>query len=212
MGSEMDATDPEVLRTPSLVIAQILVRYGVRFSTALVPQLQLWHLHWLISEQSVGDRAFTCYEGATLRNRNTLASGWRWRRRSIPFPEHQYQLHCYTYQEHVTVFGVCASYDHTIATDPCYARVLGTPSTALCFIVTNDASDKYVIPFDDDVYLGNWVSQDTTCVPFSTCCSNNEPHTMLPWVKPLPLPLHEQFVKSWGSLFSVNYPFPKHKD
>jgi hypothetical protein len=44
--SGMDAIDRhEVLRRPSVGIVPILVRYRVRISTALVPQLQLWHLY-----------------------------------------------------------------------------------------------------------------------------------------------------------------------
>jgi hypothetical protein len=52
----MDATDHhEVLRAPTVGIIPIFLRYRVCFSTALVPQLQLWQLHWLVSAQSVGD-------------------------------------------------------------------------------------------------------------------------------------------------------------
>jgi hypothetical protein len=145
-----------------LVTVQILMRYGMRFSMDIVPQLQPWHLH-------INERPFMCYVCVTLpiwqrcwNNRNTLTSGWRRRRRNIPFPVHQYQLDCYTYQEHVALLVMCAIYDRSIASDPCCARVLGTPSNAL----TNNAADKYVIPFDSDVHLGNWVSHDTTCVPF----------------------------------------------
>jgi hypothetical protein len=36
-------------------MVQILVRYRVSFSTAVVPQLQLWHLQWLVSVQFVRD-------------------------------------------------------------------------------------------------------------------------------------------------------------
>jgi hypothetical protein len=54
--SGVDATDRhEVLRGLSVEIIQIFVRYRMSFSTALVPQLQLWHFHWLVSVQSVGD-------------------------------------------------------------------------------------------------------------------------------------------------------------
>jgi hypothetical protein len=57
----MDAIDShEVLRGYSFGIGRILVC----FSTALVPQLQLRHLHWLVSAQSVG-YAFTCAVGVT---------------------------------------------------------------------------------------------------------------------------------------------------
>jgi hypothetical protein len=48
--SDMDAIDrEEVLRGPPVKIVPILIRYRVSFSTALVPQLQLCHLHWLVS-------------------------------------------------------------------------------------------------------------------------------------------------------------------
>jgi hypothetical protein len=54
--SGMDAIDRhEVLRGPSVGIVPIVMRYRVSFSMALVPQLQLWHLHRLVSVQSVGD-------------------------------------------------------------------------------------------------------------------------------------------------------------
>jgi hypothetical protein len=54
--SGMDAIDhQEELRGPSAGIVPTLVRYRVSFSTALVPQLQLQHLHWLVSVQSVDD-------------------------------------------------------------------------------------------------------------------------------------------------------------
>jgi len=33
----------------------IFVQYFLSFSTDLVPQLLLWHLHWLVSVQSVSD-------------------------------------------------------------------------------------------------------------------------------------------------------------
>jgi hypothetical protein len=44
----------ELFRGSSVGTVQILVRYCVSFSTTLVPQLQLWHLHWLVSVQSAG--------------------------------------------------------------------------------------------------------------------------------------------------------------
>jgi hypothetical protein len=54
--SGMDGIDRhEVFRGPSVGIVPILVRYRVSFSMALVPQLQLWHLHWLVTVQSMGD-------------------------------------------------------------------------------------------------------------------------------------------------------------
>jgi hypothetical protein len=44
----LDATDRhEVFGGPSAGIVPILVRYRVSFSPLLVPQLQLWHIHWL---------------------------------------------------------------------------------------------------------------------------------------------------------------------
>jgi hypothetical protein len=49
---------PEVLRRPSVGTVAILVRYRVSFSTAFVPQLQLRHLRWLASVQSVDDVPF----------------------------------------------------------------------------------------------------------------------------------------------------------
>jgi hypothetical protein len=45
----------EVLRGPLVGTVQILVQYRVNFSTALDPQLQLWHLRWLVSVQFTGD-------------------------------------------------------------------------------------------------------------------------------------------------------------
>jgi hypothetical protein len=54
--SGMDAIDRhEVLLVPSAGIVPIPVRYRVSFSTALVPQLQLWHLYWLVPVRLVGD-------------------------------------------------------------------------------------------------------------------------------------------------------------
>jgi hypothetical protein len=61
----MNAVDcHEVLRGPLVWIVPILVRYHVSFSTDVIPQLQLWHLHWLMSIQSVGDlhsQVLRCY-------------------------------------------------------------------------------------------------------------------------------------------------------
>jgi hypothetical protein len=45
----------EVLRRPSVGVDSILVRSCLSLSTAPVPQLQLWHLYWLVSVQSVGN-------------------------------------------------------------------------------------------------------------------------------------------------------------
>jgi hypothetical protein len=42
----MDVTD---LRRPSVGTVPVLVKYRVS-STALVPQLQFWHPHWLVSD------------------------------------------------------------------------------------------------------------------------------------------------------------------
>jgi hypothetical protein len=56
MSSGIDANNRhEVLLEPLVEIIPILVRYHFSFSTALVPQLQLWHIHRLVSVQSVGD-------------------------------------------------------------------------------------------------------------------------------------------------------------
>lgn len=41
----MHASHHEVLQGPSVVIIPVLVLYAV----ALVPQLQLWHLYWLVA-------------------------------------------------------------------------------------------------------------------------------------------------------------------
>jgi len=50
----MDQTEcHEVLRRASVETISILVQYRVHFSTALVPQLQLWHLHCTHSYTSV---------------------------------------------------------------------------------------------------------------------------------------------------------------
>ena len=40
---------------PLIETVPIPVRYLMRFSTALIPQLQLCHFHWLLSVQSVND-------------------------------------------------------------------------------------------------------------------------------------------------------------
>ena len=69
----MDETDSqEVVRNPLVGTVPVFLRYGVRFSTALVPQLQLWS-----STQSVGDLHFTLpFSGKQCCNRrNTSAFG-----------------------------------------------------------------------------------------------------------------------------------------
>jgi hypothetical protein len=54
--SDMDATDrQEVLRGSSVGVATVLARYLMTFSTDLVPQLHLCHLHWFVSIQYVGN-------------------------------------------------------------------------------------------------------------------------------------------------------------
>jgi hypothetical protein len=54
--SGMDAIHRhEALRGPSAGIDPIVLRYLLRFSTALVPELKLQHLCWLVSVESVGD-------------------------------------------------------------------------------------------------------------------------------------------------------------
>ena len=45
----------EVLRGPSAGTVRILVRYHVSLNPALVPQLQLWHHHWLLYAQSASN-------------------------------------------------------------------------------------------------------------------------------------------------------------
>jgi hypothetical protein len=44
----------EGLQGPSVRIVQILVRYRVSSSKAVVPQLQFWHLYKLVFAQSMG--------------------------------------------------------------------------------------------------------------------------------------------------------------
>jgi hypothetical protein len=44
----------EVFVGPSVEIVAVLVRHRMSFSTALVPQLQLWHLIRLVFVQSLG--------------------------------------------------------------------------------------------------------------------------------------------------------------
>jgi len=63
----MDAIErQEAIKEPSIGIVPVLLRYRVGFSTALVPQLQLWHLYWLVSLQAVGEATFTCFRVVTL--------------------------------------------------------------------------------------------------------------------------------------------------
>jgi hypothetical protein len=51
----MDETDrPEVFRGPSVEAVPIFVRYCVNFFTAVALQLQLQHIHQLVSMQPVG--------------------------------------------------------------------------------------------------------------------------------------------------------------
>jgi hypothetical protein len=58
----MDAIErQEAIIEPSVGTVPVLLRYRVGFSTALVPQLQLWHLHWLVSAQAVSEATFTCF-------------------------------------------------------------------------------------------------------------------------------------------------------
>jgi hypothetical protein len=45
--SDMDPIGlPEEIRGPSFGIVSTHVRYRMSYPTALVPQLQMWHLHW----------------------------------------------------------------------------------------------------------------------------------------------------------------------
>jgi hypothetical protein len=43
----------EVLRGPLVGIVSVVMQYHLS-STALIPQLHLWHLHWLVCVRSVG--------------------------------------------------------------------------------------------------------------------------------------------------------------
>ena len=45
--------------------------------------------------------------------------------------------------------------------------VLSTVKDSLT-VATNDAAEKFVSPFDDDICLGKEVSQDILCVTFSS--------------------------------------------
>ena len=45
--------------------------------------------------------------------------------------------------------------------------VLSTVKDSLT-VATNDAAEKFVSPFDDDICLGKEVSQDILCVIFSS--------------------------------------------
>lgn len=45
----------EILREAAVGVVAISVRYHASFFTAVMPQLQLWRLHWLLSVQSVGN-------------------------------------------------------------------------------------------------------------------------------------------------------------
>jgi hypothetical protein len=54
----------EVLEGSLAGTVLILIWYCVSFSKALIPQLQLWHLHWLVSVQPMGRwPAFTSVTG-----------------------------------------------------------------------------------------------------------------------------------------------------
>jgi hypothetical protein len=48
----MDAVDS--LQGPLLGIIPVLVPCPMNFSVALIPQLQLWHLHWLVVSAVLG--------------------------------------------------------------------------------------------------------------------------------------------------------------
>jgi hypothetical protein len=51
----VDAIDcHNVRRGLSVGLVSVTVRYRMSFFTALVPQLQLWHLRWLVSVDSMG--------------------------------------------------------------------------------------------------------------------------------------------------------------
>jgi hypothetical protein len=51
----MDTADrKEEIREPPFYIIPIVVLYHANFSAAVVPQLQLWHAHWLVSVSVCG--------------------------------------------------------------------------------------------------------------------------------------------------------------
>jgi hypothetical protein len=56
LGTGVDMTDRhEVLREPSAVTVSTGVRHRVSFTTAPIPHLQWWNLHWMVSAHSIRD-------------------------------------------------------------------------------------------------------------------------------------------------------------
>jgi hypothetical protein len=96
----MDQTEcHEVLRRASVETISILVQYRVHFSTALVPQLQLWHLHCTHSYTSVRTACTRAVAVHFLSRKETALTVERTRRlndvdqdNTICTPVHSHQL------------------------------------------------------------------------------------------------------------------------
>ena len=65
-------TVKKYFREPSVGTVSIITRYRVSFSKALVPLLQLWHLHWLQSVHSGATCIRNCNRWCTSRLAETL--------------------------------------------------------------------------------------------------------------------------------------------
>jgi hypothetical protein len=134
----------------------------VEFSTALVPQLQLRHINWLASVQSVGEVHSSVPQMLHFLSHGDAAPIVETLERLDDVDQDNgacipvQQLECCRFRGlracH-SIHRVCipCSFDYNWPM-LCTVCFLGTPNNALCVVVTDDTAEEYVTPFDGEVY------------------------------------------------------------
>lgn len=109
-------------------------------SAALISQLQVWYLHWLVSVQSVGDLHScvntSCLTETLLRSSKHISVWMKSTQdKVVHIPVQQHQLDCHKYRG----LRACRSI-HRVSIHPCCALwLLSTPNNALLFVTRNHA-------------------------------------------------------------------------
>jgi len=138
--SVVDPTDGhEVLWGPSVGPGPITVRYHVRFSMALLPQQQLWHLHRFAAVQLVDIHKFRMYHTSRLKQAllplSTCISARMTLNRimqgEFPCIGTNSTITVTKDEQHVTLVAARVFHNHPLTTVPCCTFRTITPNKSL---------------------------------------------------------------------------------
>jgi hypothetical protein len=144
----------EVLRRPSVEKVPTVLRYCVGFSTALAPQLQLWHIHWLVSVESVGElRArvpqvvhFLSHEEdgvSIVETRQRFDNAVRDSARRTPVQQHQLAYCGYRgIRARLSILHAYIPYSFNHKRPLLCTELLQAHNNVLCIVVINTTAEK----------------------------------------------------------------------